>query len=177
MSSSNDEELILLKQHLLLILILRPIACKIRGRGNIIDPSSSSFATSPQPKNDRMRLLPQHKVALEMDESIVESFELGDKNAHALAVVTSEYPSNSAIYSNRASQSTSWELRLHSTPSSNGATIKDSKLGGGLDKLILESLYNDALARTRTRTSTNHDENYHQQMTLQVESPLEFVPY
>lgn len=110
-----------------------------------------------------------------LDESIVESFELGDKNALALAVVTSEYPSNSAIYSNLASQSTSWELALITAPSSNGATVADSKLGGGLDKLILESLYNDALARTRT--STNHDENYHQQMTLQVESPLEVVPY
>lgn len=102
---------------------------------------------------------------------------MGDKNALALAVVTSEYPANSAVSSNLASESTSWELALVTAPSSNGAAVADSKLSGGLDKLILESLYDDALARTRTRTSTKHDENYHHQMTLQVESPLEVVPY
>ncbi|KAL7228067.1 hypothetical protein ACSBR1_022858 [Camellia fascicularis] len=143
------------------------------------DPSSSSLATSPQLlKNNQDEVVASTQVdLLGLDESIVEKFELGDKNALALAVVTSEYPANSAVSSNLASESTSWELALVTAPSSNGAAVADSKLGGGLNKLILESLYDDALARTRTRKSTNHDENYHHQMTLQVESPLEVVPY
>lgn len=148
------------------------------------DPSSSSsLATSPQLlTNNQDEVVASTQVdLLGLDESIVEAFELGDKNALALAVVTSEYPANSVVSSNLASESTSWELALVTAPSSNGAAVADSKLGGGLDKLILESLYDDALARTRTRirtrTSTNHDENYHHQMTLQVESPLEVVPY
>ncbi|CAL5382020.1 unnamed protein product [Camellia sinensis] len=153
------------------------------------DPSSSSFATSPQLlKNDQNEVIASTQVdLLGLDELIIESFELGDKNALALAVVTSEYPSNSAISSNLASESTSWELHdknLHiahthfvTAPSSNEAAVADSKLGAGLDKLILESLYDDTLARARIRTSTNNDENYYHQMALQVDSPLEVVPY
>ncbi|GFS36076.1 ENTH/ANTH/VHS superfamily protein [Actinidia rufa] len=103
-----------------------------------------------------------------LDEPIQEASVLDEKNALALAIVTLDDPLNPTNNSILASESTNWELELVTAASSNGAAVAGSKLAGGLDKLTLDSLYDNALARAK------QNENYQMGM---MESPLEVVPY
>ncbi|PSS21060.1 Clathrin assembly protein [Actinidia chinensis var. chinensis] len=124
------------------------------------DPSSTS--------TDGVVATTQVVDLLCLDEPIQETSELDEKNALALAIVTLDDPLNPTNSSILASESTNWELELVTAPSSNGATVAGSKLAGGLDKLTLDSLYDNALARAK------QNENYQMGM---MESPLEVVPY
>lgn len=78
---------------------------------------------------------------------------LEESNALALAIVPSGPNSNgNTTYNqgpemNLAPGATGWELALVTNPSSNGTAQNNSKLGGGFDQLILDSLYEDALVR------------------------------
>ncbi|KAL6586127.1 hypothetical protein OROMI_002771 [Orobanche minor] len=56
---------------------------------------------------------------------------------------------------NVANGTTSWELALVTAQSSTEAASAASKLAGGLDKLTLDSLYDDAIRRTNQNTSYN----------------------
>ncbi|KAL6519117.1 hypothetical protein OROGR_018437 [Orobanche gracilis] len=56
---------------------------------------------------------------------------------------------------NVANGTTSWELALVTAPSSTEAASAASQLAGGLDKLTLDSLYDDAIRRTNQNTSYN----------------------
>ncbi|KAF8393151.1 hypothetical protein HHK36_021392 [Tetracentron sinense] len=91
---------------------------------------------------------------LGLSDPIPDASELDEKNALALAIVPVADPPTS-VGPNPANGTTGWELALVTTPSSNESAMGASKLGGGLDKLTLDSLYDDALRRTNQNVSYN----------------------
>lgn len=74
---------------------------------------------------------------------------LEERNALALAIVTSDATTSheSNGLPGLGLDSTGWELALVTTPTNNNSSLMESKLAGGLDKLTLESLYDDAMTR------------------------------
>ncbi|XP_047970888.1 putative clathrin assembly protein At2g01600 [Salvia hispanica] len=71
-----------------------------------------------------------------------------DSNAMALAII----PSGTTPFDSDTSQAKSfdpsgWELALVTTPSTNLSSLQQSQLGGGLDSLTLESLYDEGAYR------------------------------
>lgn len=81
------------------------------------------------------------------DPSILE-----ESNALALAIIPSESAPNGTSFHNsngldKEAGVTGWELALVTNPSSNGNALNQSKLAGGFDRLTLDSLYDDAMAR------------------------------
>ncbi|GMI95164.1 hypothetical protein like AT5G35200 [Hibiscus trionum] len=87
------------------------------------------------------------------DPSPVAS-ELDEKNALALAIVpvVEQTTASTAVQANGA---TGWELALVTAPSSNESAAAASKLAGGLDKLTLDSLYDDAIRRSNQNVNYN----------------------
>ncbi|KAG6662527.1 putative clathrin assembly protein At5g35200 [Carya illinoinensis] len=83
-----------------------------------------------------------------------EASELDEKNALALAIVpVADQPRSAAP--NQVNGTTGWELALVTAPSSNESVTAASKLAGGLDKLTLDSLYDDAIRRSNQNVSYN----------------------
>ncbi|KAL8549653.1 hypothetical protein ACS0TY_008484 [Phlomoides rotata] len=71
-----------------------------------------------------------------------------DSNALALAIV----PSGNTPFDSGASQAnnfdpTGWELALVTTPSTNLSSVQERQLAGGLDTLLLDSLYDEGAYR------------------------------
>ncbi|KAJ4831043.1 hypothetical protein Tsubulata_001777 [Turnera subulata] len=84
---------------------------------------------------------------LGLDDPSPIATELDEKNALALAIVpVADQPSTT--FSSQANGTTGWELALVTAPSSNENAAAASKLAGGLDKLTLDSLYDDAIRRS-----------------------------
>ncbi|KAG9456185.1 hypothetical protein H6P81_000693 [Aristolochia fimbriata] len=82
--------------------------------------------------------------------------ELDEKNSLALAIVpAADYTAGGVTSTDTASGTTGWELALVTAPRSNENAAAASKLAGGLDKLTLDSLYDDALRRTSQNVSYN----------------------
>lgn len=81
--------------------------------------------------------------------------DLDEKNALALAIVPVDDPSTTIPAPNLQNGTTGWELALVTAPSSNESATAASKLAGGLDKLTLDSLYDDAIRRTNQTASYN----------------------
>ncbi|XP_077216072.1 putative clathrin assembly protein At5g35200 [Tasmannia lanceolata] len=82
--------------------------------------------------------------------------ELDEKNSMALSIIQAAPPTGvPSAGRDAASGITGWELALVTAPSSNGGATAVSKLAGGLDKLTLDSLYDDALRRTNPNVSYN----------------------
>ncbi|XP_038710999.1 putative clathrin assembly protein At5g35200 [Tripterygium wilfordii] len=86
------------------------------------------------------------------DPAPVAASELDEKNAWALAIVPADQPTNAPLV--QANGTTGWELALVTAPSSNDGAAAASKLAGGLDKLTLDSLYDDAIRRTNQHTTS-----------------------
>ncbi|KAG2407979.1 putative clathrin assembly protein [Vigna angularis] len=91
---------------------------------------------------------------LNLEDPVPAALELEEKNALALAIVPIAVEQPSAV-SNPANGTTGWELALVTAPSSNESAAAASKLAGGLDKLTLDSLYDDALRRNNQNVSYN----------------------
>ncbi|KAK8604763.1 hypothetical protein V6N13_082237 [Hibiscus sabdariffa] len=87
------------------------------------------------------------------DPSPVAS-ELDEKNALALAIVPVAEQTTAAAPV-EANGTMGWELALVTAPSSNESAAAASKLAGGLDKLTLDSLYDDAIRRSNQNVSYN----------------------
>ncbi|KAI3513815.1 hypothetical protein L1887_11997 [Cichorium endivia] len=84
---------------------------------------------------------------LGLDDPVIEASEFDQKNSLALAIVpVVDQPTSTTTTS--VNGTTGWELALVTAPSSNASTAFASKLAGGLDKLTLDSLYDDAIRRT-----------------------------
>ncbi|KAK9210358.1 hypothetical protein WN944_002728 [Citrus x changshan-huyou] len=107
----------------------------------------------PQPREEEVEpapLIPAEATGdlLGLNEEVnPKAAELEESNALALAIVQ---PGNDPLSSNRALKEISgsgWELALVTTPSNNNCQVVDSKLAGGFDKLLLDSLYEDDSAR------------------------------
>jgi hypothetical protein len=101
---------------------------------------------SPEPvKAEAEKPVEKQPDLLSMDDPAPMVSELEEKNALALAIVpvSVEQPHSTTDFTN--GNSTGWELALVTAPSSNEGAAADSKLAGGLDKLTLDSLYEDAI--------------------------------
>ncbi|GJM87161.1 hypothetical protein PR202_ga03088 [Eleusine coracana subsp. coracana] len=93
---------------------------------------------------------------LGMNESTPDTSEIIDqKNALALAIVQQDNAPKAPAPSSTENVATSWELALVTAPSSSGNGATSSKLGGGLDLLTLDSLYNEAHRRAQQNVSYN----------------------
>ncbi|KAK8991277.1 hypothetical protein V6N11_062295 [Hibiscus sabdariffa] len=90
---------------------------------------------------------------LNLNDPIPVASELDEKNALALAIVPVEQTTTAAPV--QANGGTGWELALVTAPSSNESAAAASKLAGGLDKLTLDSLYDDAIRRSNQNVSYN----------------------
>ncbi|KAG6739971.1 hypothetical protein POTOM_057597 [Populus tomentosa] len=91
---------------------------------------------------------------LGLDDPVPVASELDEKNALALAIVPVAEQQSSPVPTH-ANGTTGWELVLVTAPSSNESTAAASKLAGGLDKLTLDSLYDDAIRRSNQPVSYN----------------------
>lgn len=91
---------------------------------------------------------------LGLNDPVPDTKELDEKNALALAIVpvTDQQTSTAPT---QANGTTGWELALVTAPSSNETATAKSKLAGGLDKLTLDSLYDDAIRRNSQNVSYN----------------------
>ncbi|OAY63065.1 putative clathrin assembly protein, partial [Ananas comosus] len=98
------------------------------------------------PVNDLLCLDDFNQVASELEE----------KNALALAIVSNEDPGINRTTPEIMSGDTGWELELLGIPSSNQSALAESKLAGGLDKLTLDSLYDDAITRRSNPNGAYH---------------------
>ncbi|CAL9050224.1 unnamed protein product [Musa banksii] len=83
---------------------------------------------------------------LELDDFNHRAEEMEEKNSLVLAITADDNPLKST--SDETSGTSGWELVLVGTPNSNENFVAQSKLAGGLDRLTLDSLYDDAFART-----------------------------
>ncbi|KAG8367444.1 hypothetical protein BUALT_Bualt16G0072800 [Buddleja alternifolia] len=93
---------------------------------------------------------------LGLNDPLPAASELDEKNAMALAIVpigAAEQPGSTGP--NPANGTSGWELALVTAPSSNGSAAAASNLAGGLDKLTLDSLYDDAIRRSNQNVSYN----------------------
>ncbi|XP_042423700.1 putative clathrin assembly protein At5g57200 isoform X1 [Zingiber officinale] len=85
---------------------------------------------------------------LGLDEINPAAAELEDSNALALAIISPgnapKPPSATDLF---ATDSSGWELALVTAPSTSTSQLVESKLGGGFDKLLLDSLYEDSARR------------------------------
>uniref|UniRef100_A0A804ILJ4 AP180 N-terminal homology (ANTH) domain-containing protein n=1 Tax=Musa acuminata subsp. malaccensis TaxID=214687 RepID=A0A804ILJ4_MUSAM len=83
---------------------------------------------------------------LELDDFNHRAEEMEEKNSLVLAITADDNPLKST--SDETSGTSGWEFVLVGTPNSNENFVAQSKLAGGLDRLTLDSLYDDAFART-----------------------------
>ncbi|XP_020090560.1 putative clathrin assembly protein At5g35200 [Ananas comosus] len=93
---------------------------------------------------------------LDLKDGVPDTSELDNKNALALAIVPLDAASSTAPAAfSSENGTTGWELALVTAPSSNESAVATSKLAGGLDKLTLDSLYDDAHRRVSESASYN----------------------
>ncbi|XP_042453551.1 putative clathrin assembly protein At5g57200 [Zingiber officinale] len=93
---------------------------------------------------------------LGLDEINPAAADLEESNALALAIISpgdaAKRPSTTDLF---AIDSSGWELALVTTPSTGTSQIVESKLAGGFDKLLLDSLYEDSARRQQIATAYN----------------------
>ncbi|GLU09638.1 hypothetical protein SLE2022_264870 [Rubroshorea leprosula] len=111
----------------------------------------------PLPEPEKVEVTPQPVVEppdlLALDDPAPVASQLDEKNALALAIVPiAEQTSAAPVQANGTS---GWELALVTAPSSNDSAAAASKLAGGLDKLTLDSLYDDAIRRNNQQATYN----------------------
>ncbi|CAI0629387.1 unnamed protein product [Linum tenue] len=121
------------------------------------DAPQEQHVPSPPPpepvKEEQPPVVPPPDLLNLDDPATVASSELDERNSLALAIVPvgDQQPAAAPTQAN----GTGWELALVTAPSSNETTSAASKLAGGLDKLTLDSLYDDAMRRNSQPTSYN----------------------
>lgn len=119
-------------------------------------PSPPPPEPEPEPVKAEAPVTESPPDLLGLNDPIPEASELDQKNAMALAIVpvaTIDQPISTTA--NMANGTAGWELALVTAPSSNESHTTASKLAGGLDKLTLDSLYDDAIRRTNQNVSYN----------------------
>lgn len=88
---------------------------------------------------------------LGLDYTAADVSVMEERNALALAIVSSETDAaptfNSSAVHPKDFDPTGWELALVTTPSNNISSVNERQLGGGLDSLTLNSLYDEGAYR------------------------------
>ncbi|CAL4901962.1 unnamed protein product [Urochloa decumbens] len=102
---------------------------------------------SPPPKTE----VPDTGDLLGLDDPNPAVSAIEENNALALAIVPTDGTSTTGntTFQDKGFDPTGWELALVSAPSTTTSSASSSQLGGGLDKLILDSLYDDGAYRQR----------------------------
>ncbi|KAK8962163.1 putative clathrin assembly protein [Platanthera guangdongensis] len=80
--------------------------------------------------------------------------EIEQSNALALAIIQPGDNSKSTTPTDPFIGGSGWELALVTAPSNNSSHVVESKLAGGFDKLLLDSLYEDASRRQQIAGGT-----------------------
>ncbi|THG09650.1 hypothetical protein TEA_014594 [Camellia sinensis var. sinensis] len=106
---------------------------------------------------------------LGLNEINPKAAEIEESNAMALAIVP---PGNDPLSSSTnwgltdIGRTSGWELALVTTPSNNNSHVTDSKLAGGFDKLLLDSLYEDDASRRQIQLqNAGYNTGYGYEMT------------
>ncbi|KAK4369953.1 hypothetical protein RND71_009428 [Anisodus tanguticus] len=118
---------------------------------------------SPPPPEPESKPEPVKKEAppaepadlLSLDDPSPAAAELDEKNSLALAIIPVGSTNPPTSTGSNLTNGTGWELALVEAPSSNESAATASKLAGGLDKLTLDSLYDDAMRQTNQNVSYN----------------------
>ncbi|PUZ64932.1 hypothetical protein GQ55_3G182600 [Panicum hallii var. hallii] len=102
---------------------------------------------SPPPKTE----MPDTGDLLGLNDPSPAVSAIEESNALALAIVPTEGTSTtgSTAFQDKGFDPTGWELALVTAPSNTTSSASSSQLGGGFDKLILDSLYDDGAYRQR----------------------------
>ncbi|XP_023742267.1 putative clathrin assembly protein At2g01600 [Lactuca sativa] len=109
------------------------------------DDSAPAPSPPPPPPTFNSRD-PDDLLGLNFDAPNASSLE--DSNALALAIIPTDGVSNgSGGVQTKDFDPTGWELALVSTPSTDISSFQDRQLGGGLDSLTLNSLYDEGAYR------------------------------
>ncbi|XP_059635156.1 putative clathrin assembly protein At5g35200 [Cornus florida] len=122
-------------------------------------PSPPPSEPEPEPVKVEAPVKVEPPDLLGLNDPTPDVSELDEKNAMALAIVpvvvggAAEQPTSTGL--TPANGTTGWELALVTAPSSNESATAASKLAGGLDKLTLDSLYDDAVRRSNQNASYN----------------------
>jgi hypothetical protein len=110
----------------------------------------------PEPVKQEPPVVKPPPDLLNLDDPVHAAASLlDDKNDLALAIVPVSTEQPTSVPSNHMNGTTGWELALVTAPSSNDTAAAVSKLGGGLDKLTLDSLYDDAIRQSNQPKSYN----------------------
>ncbi|XP_073010474.1 putative clathrin assembly protein At5g35200 [Typha latifolia] len=111
----------------------------------------------PEPVKEEAPIIEEQVDLLGLRDPSPDTSEIDNKNALALAIVPVDNVSTTAPSSNFSAENgtTGWELALVTAPSSNETAVTSRKLAGGLDKLVLDSLYEDADRRANQTASYN----------------------
>ncbi|THG17222.1 hypothetical protein TEA_013546 [Camellia sinensis var. sinensis] len=120
-------------------------------------PSPPQPKPEPEPEPEPVKVeapVVEPPDLLGLNDPVPGASELDEKNALALAIVPIIDQSTPAALT-PANGTTGWELALVTAPSSNESATTSTKLGGGLDKLMLDSLYDDAIRRSNQNVSYN----------------------
>ncbi|CAI9780256.1 unnamed protein product [Fraxinus pennsylvanica] len=110
---------------------------------------------------------------LGLNEVNPKALELEESNALALAIVQ---PGNEGLSMHNAwseiGKTSGWELALVTAPSNNKSQVADTKMAGGFDKLLLDSLYEDDSARKQLQLqNAGYNTSYGHEMA--VPNPLD----
>ncbi|EYU30089.1 hypothetical protein MIMGU_mgv1a0050551mg, partial [Erythranthe guttata] len=79
-------------------------------------------------------------------------------------------------YETKKFEPSGWELALASTPSTNLSTVQERQLGGGLDSLILDSLYDDGAYRGASKQPAPNPFEVNDPFAAVPNPPLAAVP-
>ncbi|KAL2343529.1 hypothetical protein Fmac_004814 [Flemingia macrophylla] len=113
---------------------------------NVVDSDSEPAPPPPSHNNFETGDL------LGLSDTAPDASSIEERNALALAIVPSENGTTSAFNSTTAQTKdfdpTGWELALVSTPSTDISSVNERQLGGGLDSLTLNSLYDEGAYRS-----------------------------
>ncbi|XP_057868334.1 putative clathrin assembly protein At5g35200 isoform X1 [Cryptomeria japonica] len=157
--------------------IPKVLALEYKKKSEPEDDISPSPSPPPPPPSEPVKeeAAPvQHATPdlLGLDDISPDPSALEERNALALAIVPATDTASNGNLNNALDLSngaTGWELALVTTSTSSSSVQVESKLAGGLDKLTLDSLYDDAMRR-----QTNPSSNYH--MGQVAPNPFEATP-
>ncbi|KAL3623974.1 hypothetical protein CASFOL_032790 [Castilleja foliolosa] len=125
-------------------------------------PSPPPVEPEPEPVKVEVPVSEPTPDLLGLHEPSPAASALDEANSLALAIVpVGDAQQPGPTFANGKS---GWELALVTAPSFNETASASSKLAGGMDKLTLDSLYDDAIQRTNQNTSYNPWEQAPQMM-------------
>ncbi|KAL9166635.1 hypothetical protein ABFS82_05G042900 [Erythranthe guttata] len=147
---------------------------------DISSPSEETKVTldevGPPPPSNGV-VISSTEVACDTDDLLGLNAIIEEHNPLALTVVPSDTtPFDFDAYETKKFEPSGWELALASTPSTNLSTVQERQLGGGLDSLILDSLYDDGAYRGASKQPAPNPFEVNDPFAAVPNPPLAAVP-